>query len=276
MWLLLSCAATESSDRIDSAAGDEETGVDTGDDTGDETWWTPSPGVPWQIQYTGRFDFSLDVNIWDLDLFDISDADIASVRSNGKLLCYFSAGSYEDWRADAADFPPEALGEPLDGWEGEWWIDVTNDAVRAIMADRIADAAARGCDGVDPDNVNGWENPTGLRITEAQQVDFNRFLADTAHANGLAIALKNDQSQLPELADWFDLAVNEECATWDECEAYDDFVAAGKPVLHIEYVDDWSEAESRAAEVCDDPQVSGLETLIKTLELGAEYLACDG
>ena len=50
-------------------------------------------------------------------------------------------------------------------------------------------------------------------------------------------------------------------------------VAAGKPVFHIEYVDDWADAEARAAEVCGvGPD---LDTLIKTWELGAERLACE-
>lgn len=32
----------------------------------------------------------------------------------------------EDWRDDADDFPAEAIGNDLDGWGGEKWLDVTN------------------------------------------------------------------------------------------------------------------------------------------------------
>lgn len=39
----------------------------------------------------------------------------------------FSAGTKEDWRTDAGDFPEEALGAPLDDWAGEVWVDVSNE-----------------------------------------------------------------------------------------------------------------------------------------------------
>lgn len=39
----------------------------------------------------------------------------------------FSAGTREDWRDDAEDFPEEAIGELLGDWEGEHWLDVNNE-----------------------------------------------------------------------------------------------------------------------------------------------------
>lgn len=39
----------------------------------------------------------------------------------------FSAGTQEDWRSDADDFPAAALGEPLGDWEGEVWVDINNE-----------------------------------------------------------------------------------------------------------------------------------------------------
>lgn len=236
------------------------------------TGWQPGPGLSWQIQYTDTLDLSLQVEVYDLDLFDPSDSQLAQASQDAVLLCYFSAGSFEDWREDAGDFPKDALGRGLDGWAGEWWLDISDPTVREIMEARMDLAVERGCDAVDPDNVNGWENNTGFGITTTMQLEYNRFLADAAHVRGLSVALKNDQLQLPELADWFDLAVNEECATYEECDAYSAFTAGGKPVLHIEYVEKWSKAEDRADEVCGVGP--SLDTLIKTWELGAERLAC--
>ena len=43
----------------------------------------------------------------------------------------FSAGTQEDWRDDALDFPEEALGAPLGDWEGEVWVDVNNEVVHS-------------------------------------------------------------------------------------------------------------------------------------------------
>jgi hypothetical protein len=235
-----------------------------------EGLWKAEPSSSWQIQYTGQLDTRLDVQMYDLDLFDTPKSVWTGLNGPAKV-CYFSAGSYEDWRPDADQFEPSMLGKALEGWPGEWWLDINRSDVRAIMEARLDLAVQRGCDAVDPDNVNAWENPSGLNITEDEQVDYNRFLADAAHERGLAIGLKNDQLQLDRLADWFDFAVNEECLSYDECEAYHRFVEQ-KAVYQIEYVDTWEEAEALAADRC--PRSGALSTLIKTWELGAERLAC--
>lgn len=42
----------------------------------------------------------------------------------------FSAGTREDWRDDADDFPAAAVGEALGDWEGEVWVDVNDEVSR--------------------------------------------------------------------------------------------------------------------------------------------------
>jgi hypothetical protein len=235
--------------------------------------WHPSPGTTWQIQYTGALDTGVEVQMFDLDLFDSPDRALSSLHDAGRaVICYFSAGSYEDWRDDAGDFPASALGDPLDGWEGEWWLDIRDPMVREIMEARLDAAVERGCDGVDPDNVNAYTNDSGFALTATDQLSYNRFLADAAHSRGLSVALKNDVEQIEELEPWFDFQVNEECASYDECGLLAPFTGAGKAAFHIEYVDDWEDAEARAAEVCGVGP--NLDTLLKTWELGPEYLAC--
>ena len=236
--------------------------------------WQPAPGTSWQIQFTGALDTSLDVQMYDLDLFDAPAATLQELEADGRaLVCYFSAGSYEEWRDDAAAFPDEALGEPLEGWEGEWWLDIRHPEVRAIMEVRLDEAVARGCDAVDPDNVNAYTNESGFPLTATEQLSYNRFLADAAHARGLAVGLKNDVEQIAELVDWFDFQLNEECASYSECGLLAPFTQAGKAAFHIEYVDAWADAEALAAEVCG--LGPSLDTLIKTWDLGAERLACE-
>ena len=47
----------------------------------------------------------------DLDLFDNPASTIASIHAAGKrAICYFSAGTYEDWRPDASSFDSSSLG----------------------------------------------------------------------------------------------------------------------------------------------------------------------
>ncbi|MFZ4737412.1 MAG: endo alpha-1,4 polygalactosaminidase [Bradymonadia bacterium] len=232
-----------------------------------------SPGAQdtWQIQYAGALDLELDVQVFNLDLADTPEAAIAALRARGTyVLCYFSAGSFEEWREDADQFPPAALGEPLDDWPGERWLDVRDPGLRPIMEARLDRAVEKGCDGVDPDNVDGFANDTGFDYGSDAQLAYNRFLAGAAHARGLTIGLKNDLDQAEALVSDFDWAVNEECFAYDECEVYTEtFVAQGKPVFQIEYVDA-DEAET----LCPQSNALGLNTLIKRLELDAERVAC--
>lgn len=243
----------------------------------DEPVWQPAPGVSWQWQLTGALDTSLDVEMFDLDPFRGGDpgAQIAGLQADGVVvICYFSAGSMEDWRDDAGDFPDEAIGSGLRGWDGEYWIDIQHPGVRSVMAARLDQMAAWGCDGVEPDNVDGYANRNGVGLNATEQLEYNRWLADQAHARGLSVGLKNDLDQLEELVDWFDWALNEECASYSECGRLSVFTDAQKAAFHVEYVDDWSDAEDKAAEVCGAGPA--LDTLIKTWDLGAEHRACGG
>jgi hypothetical protein len=64
------------------------------------------------------------------------------------------AGSYEEWRTDAASFTASVLGTPLDGWPGERWLDIRSPVVRGIMEKRIKACKDKGFLAVDPDNVS--------------------------------------------------------------------------------------------------------------------------
>ncbi len=234
--------------------------------------WRPPPGTSWQWQLTGTVDSSLDVEMYDVDLVNVRDEELAAL-SGRVVICYFSAGTWEEWRSDAGDFPDSALGSALEEWDDERWLDLTNARVREIMLARLDRAVERGCDGVEPDNMDGYANDNGVGLNATEQLDFNRFIADAAHDRGLSVGLKNDVDQLEDLLPWFDWALNEECAAYDECGRYDVFTNAGRAVFHVEYVDDWSEAEALASRVCGVG--SGFSTLIKTWDLGPEFLPCD-
>ena len=93
----------------------------------------------------------------------------------------------------------------------------------------------KGFDGVEADNVDGYVNNTGFPLTAEDQLIFNTFLADAAHARGLSIGLKNDVEQAAVLEPLFDWAINEECVRFRECELLLPFIEAGKAVFHVEY-----------------------------------------
>ena len=232
--------------------------------------WRPAPGTSWQIQLSGALDTTVGAAIYDVDLFDQPAAAIAALHAlDRKVICYFSAGSYEDWRPDRDAFPAAVLGNPLQGWPGEWWLDVRAQAVRDVMAARMDLAVQKGCDGVDPDNVDGYANGSGFPLAAADQLDYNRFLASAAHARGLAVGLKNDLDQVADLVAAFDWAIDEQCFQYDECSLLQPFTAAGKPVFEIEYG-----TQALATAICPAANGLGFETLVKHLALDAWRISC--
>lgn len=197
----------------------------------------PEVGDTLHIQYSGKIDLSLPVEVYNLDLIDTDPSAIRQLHDRGIfVMCYFSAGSFEKWRMDAAEYPQEILGKELEGWPGERWLDIRQtETLLPIIEARLDTAVQKGCDGVDPDNVNGYENDTGFPLGYEDQITFNTLLAETAHERGLSIGLKNDLGQIPELLPHFDWIINEECFFYDECNVLSLFIEAGKPVFVIEY-----------------------------------------
>jgi hypothetical protein len=167
-----------------------------------------------------------------------------------------------------------AIGDPLDGWPGERWIDHRDATIREVMQARLDLAATKGCDGVEPDNVDGYANQSGFDLSGSDQLDYNMFLATEAHARGLSIGLKNDLEQVEDLLPHFDWALNEECQSWNECDMLDPFIDAGKAVFHVEYVDTPDEGPAAEVEVCPPALTKNFSTLVKTWDLDAWGIAC--
>lgn len=229
--------------------------------------WIPRVDDTWQWQLEGELNLAYDVDVYDIDLFDTPASTIAALQAEGRrVICYYSSGSWEEWRDDAPDFAAEAIGDTLYGWEDERWLDVTHPSVRTVMAERLDLAAAKGCDAVEPDNVDAWDNDTGLSFTWEEQLAYNRWTAEQAHARGLAVGLKNATGQVPHLVDVYDFAVNEECFNYDECEALLPFIDAGKPVFHVEYNDRFL-SDGGCAHTTD----LGFQSLFLPLDLNDEF-----
>src|SRR5262245_5857277 len=86
--------------------------------------WQPAPGTSWQWQLSGTIDTSLDVVMYDVDLA-VTPAGICDrLRADGRrIVCYFSAGTYEEGRDDLGAVPASAIGNPLADWPDERWLD---------------------------------------------------------------------------------------------------------------------------------------------------------
>jgi hypothetical protein len=228
--------------------------------------------VTWQWQLDGEIDTSYDVELYDVDLFETPDEVFTELHGRGaRVLCYFSAGSSEEGRPDFDDIPEPAQGRQLSGYPDERWLDVRSREVLDVMIARLDLAIDRGCDGVEPDNVDGHTNDTGFPLTASDLLAFNRNLANEAHRRGLAIALKNAGGQARELVDYFDLELNEECFEYEECGELRPFTRRAKAVLNVEYADDLAEAEQLAESVCPRARAAGLRTLILPHDLDDEF-----
>ncbi|MFE7429221.1 endo alpha-1,4 polygalactosaminidase [Streptomyces sp. NPDC057545] len=252
-----------------SAASSGKSGEKTGEKPGgQEARWRPEPGTGWQWQLSGKLDPTVDVPVYDIDGFDHGAPAVADLHRRGrKVICYLSTGAWEDFRPDAGKFPKSVRGES-NGWEGEWWLDIRRtDILEPLMEKRIEMCAEKGFDAVEPDNMDGYRNRTGFPLTAADQLRYNRLIARIAHRHGLAVGLKNDLGQIPELEPDFDFAVNEQCAQFEECDALTPFVKAGKAVFHVEY-------ELPVARFCADSKRLGLSSLRKKYDLGVWHQEC--
>lgn len=231
--------------------------------------WRPVLGTTWQWQLSGRPDLTVQAQIYDVDLFDTSADVVKRLHAQGRrAVCYFSAGSWEPGRPDSGAFPGAVRGRPLEGFEDERWLDIRRtDLLLPLMAKRLDLCRAKGFDGAEPDNVDGYANPSGFPLTGVQQLRYNRALAALAHARGLAVALKNDLDQVSLLAPAFDFAVNEQCAEYRECNRLGPFVKAGKPVLHVEY-------NLPLASFCPATRPLRFSSLLKHEDLGVYRLSC--
>lgn len=239
----------------------------------DQGWWQPRPGTTWQWQLSGdEVDTSFAVDVYDLDAFDTSAEVIASLHREGRrAVCYISAGSWEDWRPDAAEFPAEILGKDYQGWEGEQWLDIRRiDLLEGILRARMDLCKAKGFDGIEPDNLDGYQNETGFPLAAEDQLRFNRWLALEAHARGLAIALKNDAEQAQDLLADFDFALTEDCFDQGWCEMLLPFLRIGKLVLDAEYTDTGITLE----EFCPQAKALGIQAILKHRDLDAWRQAC--
>jgi endo-alpha-1,4-polygalactosaminidase (GH114 family) len=246
-----------------------------------ESCWYPSVRESWQIQLsstpTAPF---VPVQMIELDGFDTPATTVAALHRSmpGRgVVCYIDAGTWENWRPDAAKFPKYLLGLKDGNWPGERWLDIAKfDGVLGdIVRARVEMCRSKGFNAVDFDNVDAYTNDTGFRLTAADQRAYDIFLANTAHSLGLSVALKNDIEQIPELMPYFDFAVDEQCFHYADCltsqnggmYGLNQFVAAGKAVFDIEY-------QLRLSQFCPAATRDHFNALAKQLSLGAWRHAC--
>ncbi len=236
-------------------------------------YWVPSPSDSFQLQLSDYPpDLTMQVDVFELDLFETSQDAIDSLHDARKrVICYINVGAWEEYRPDALDFPASVIGKEYIGWAGERWLDISNyKSFSSLIAARFDLAASKGCDGIDPDNINGFQQDTGFSITAQDQLTYNTWLSEQAHLRGLSIGLKNNSFQIPNLVDHFDFALLEDCAVYGECANFHPFIKQGKAVFQIEYTDEFNNINA----FCLAAAANGYSAIFKNRELDAWVNLC--
>jgi hypothetical protein len=238
------------------------------------TWWQPGPLRSWQWQLTWPVGTSYQVQVYDID-YDGAEqgtpaqvaAVVAALHARGiRAVCYLETGGWEDYRPDADRYPASVLGNSMDGYFDERYVDIRQWSVlRPILRARLQQCKSEGFDGVETDIDDSYTDNTGFPLTLADEVTFDTEVANVIHALGMAWFLKNginDDVFIADMAPLADGTVNEQCWQYDECDQLRPFVLAGKPILNAEYT-------GTATTVCPQALAFPMATMRKDTDLDA-------
>jgi len=238
-----------------------------------QTRWIPSVGDSYQIQYDGKLDTGVDAGIYDLDMFDTPAGVVATLHKMGRrVVCYVDVGTWENWRPDAKKFPKSVLGNKDGHWKGERWLDVRATSIlEPIMAHRLDLCKKKGFDGVDPDNLDGYQNHTGFPITYQDQLTYDTWVAKEAHDRGLTAAQKGDDGQVKDLVKVFDFAVVEQCFAQGWCPKFDVYTNSNRLVVDVEYYKNETRFQQKN---CPEASQNHDTAILKKLQLTAWIVTC--
>lgn len=232
--------------------------------------YVPPANVSWFAQLDGAPDLTRDVDLFYLDADQADPAELASLRAQGKhVLCYLSGGSLEAFRDDAQDFPASVVGNTLERYPNERWLDVRSETVRTLMARRVEALAALGCDGIPPSSLAVHGADTGFSLTLNDALDYARFLAERIHAAGMSAGLTGSMALTQELWPTFDFGLAIGCVPGSGCSEYAPFAQAKKPVLYVVLGD----AQS-ALEQCKSAQMLGFAALVSDPGFSGNCFPC--
>jgi len=203
--------------------------------------WAPATNSTWQwVLASPPTTLPAGISWVDVDGFDNTAAQIAAWHAQGlHAVCYIDVGTWENWRPDASLFPRQLKGRN-NGWPGEKWLNTSPAGpyyatLQRLMTARFKMCAAKGFDAVEPDNMDGSENTTGFRITNAHQIAYDEWVAAEVHSLGMSVAQKNFNDQSSALVSHFDFVINEQCYQYHECVNLQPYVNAHKAVFDVEY-----------------------------------------
>ena len=229
-------------------------------------------GQYWDWQLSDPYNLNVDTKILVIELDDLSRQDVAGLKARGVMpICYISVGTWEKARPDARAFPKQVIGRRLDNWPNEKYLDIRRlDVIVPFMQARFKACADKGFVGVEPDNIDGFDNDSGFDLTRQDAVTYVLALREVASGLGLKLGQKNAPELVPDLVKSLDFMLVEECLEYDFCEDLLPYRKAGKDVLSVEFIgsgQNWSA-------VCQKARKLGFRVLIKDKDVHAGGQVC--
>ncbi len=204
--------------------------------------WKPAVGMDWQWQLSCDTpgtctNLNVHVPFYVIDGQENPASTLAAIHKRGEhAYCYVDIGSWEDTRPDASKFPASVLGSRYIGWPHERWLDIRQIGILApIMIARMQVCVSKGFDGVEFDNVEDWDNPTGFPITARESAYYTAWMANQAHAMGLSTSWENAPTNVVMLEPYMQALIFESCYHYNFCQDSAPMIAAGKWVGGVEY-----------------------------------------
>jgi Glycoside-hydrolase family GH114 len=232
--------------------------------------YVPAESARWLARLDGPVDIGQDAEFFYLDAELQAPGDLAELRRQGRhYLCYLSAGSFEAFRGDAAQFPESAIGNPLAAFPGERWLDVRDATVRQLMAARIERLAELGCAGVPPSALPVHTADTGFALTLEDALEYSRWVAERLHASGMSAGLVGPASLTSPLWASFDFGLAIGCVADTQCAEYEVLRQGGRPVFFVELG-----APADAERLCKSAQALGFYPLITDAGFSGECTSC--
>jgi len=206
--------------------------------------------IAWGFGYQHKgFDTTDGADVVFLDMDAYSKQEIKNFKQNGHLVsCYMSVGTLEKHRDDYRKNKKawnNVVVSKQDGWDEEWLDIQKPDELMDLMIPRLERAKFLGCDIVECDNVDCYENPScygplgykdDMPLRDAQ-VDYIKRLAKKAHNLGLEIISKNAVTLQPRIWNMFDGCITESCVRFNECKEYGKWCTKkGKPHFNADYL----------------------------------------
>ena len=276
------------------------------------TWWHPratgpnnGPEFQWELDHALNVHGAADMGekamnaasrqaqnptVYDIDGIDNPASAVRALHSlHDKVICYIEIGAVGDYFSASQEGIPVTyfaqlkaagdLGAAMPGYSERYLNINAASTIRIIKSMIRQQCSAKGFDAVEPDIDDSYTNATGFRITESDNIKYNKLLGAYAHSLGLAWGQKNgdnDAKFSAALEPTTDFLLDEECNFFHTCGGVTaPYVKAGKLVLDAEYTDDWgSDTATALTKFCSFDVSHGIDGTLFTTALAGQRSPC--